>query len=183
MSPTCSRHGLAHYTDLDWSASFAQAPVAGKAKPCSNPDCPTLTTALYCSPDCRDRVEGPDRSEPDGEWRQEPTPESARTPDARTGLRGASDAVPLYEAPCSVTVRLSLWGHEGMLFTMRDTDEHRLLERLAALLAQVPKAATPQAAPEKGWCTIHHVALHENEKNGQRWWSHRLPEGGFCKGK
>lgn len=50
-------------------------------------------------------------------------------------------APPLPEAPASVQVSLELCGHQGCL-TLRDTDEHRLLARLEAVLTRVPGAAT-----------------------------------------
>lgn len=57
--------------------------------------------------------------------------------------RQAAPAVPapaLPEALASVQVPLELFGHQGHL-TLRDTDEHRLLARLEAVLTRVPGAA------------------------------------------
>jgi hypothetical protein len=34
-----------------------------------------------------------------------------------------------------------------------------------------------------GLCAVHNVEMKLNDKNGQQWFSHRLPEGGFCKGR
>lgn len=48
---------------------------------------------------------------------------------------------PLPEAPASVQVPLELFGLQGCL-TLRDTDEHRLLARLEAVLTRVPGAVT-----------------------------------------
>jgi hypothetical protein len=103
---------------------------------------------------------------------------------------------PLPEAPCSANCHIMLAGRQVQL-TLRDTDETRLLQRLQAVLAQhpLPQPAPPaQLSPQQhnalaqhqavtGWCKAHHVAMKENEKDGRRWFSHRLPEGGFCKGK
>jgi hypothetical protein len=111
-------------------------------------------------------------------------------------------AVPLPEAPASVNVRVQIAGRE-VQWTLRDTDEARLAARLDALLARyplpqapqpVPQATAPQLSPQQynaaamhrptvGFCAVHNVQMLENVKNGQRWWSHRLPEGGFCKGR
>ena len=55
------------------------------------------------------------------------------------------------------------------------------------LLDPVPVPASPQASTqgqEPGWCAVHNTGMHLNQgKDGRTWWSHRLPEGGFCKGK
>ena len=105
----------------------------------------------------------------------------------------------LPEAPASVNVRLQVAGRE-VQWTLRDTDEARLAVRLEALLQRypVPQASSPApsqpltqqqhnaAAMHKlvtGFCAVHNVQMIENEKNGQRWFSHRWPEGGFCKGR
>ena len=108
-------------------------------------------------------------------------------------------AVALPEAPASVNVRLMMDGREVQL-TLRDTDETRLLARLQAVLAQYPlPQPTPQvqaqplspaqhnaAAMHKrvtDFCPVHNVAMQENHKNGRSWWSHKTPEGQWCKGR
>jgi hypothetical protein len=53
---------------------------------------------------------------------------------------------PLPEAPASVNCHITLEGRQVQL-TLRDTDETRLLERLAALLKQYPP---PRAACDRG---------------------------------
>lgn len=109
-----------------------------------------------------------------------------------------SPAVPLPEAPASVNCHILLEGRQVQL-TLRDSDEARLLERLQAVLAQYPvpqpppqasSPLTPQqhnaAAMHKritDFCQIHNVAMQLNQKDGRSWHSHRLPEGGWCKGK
>jgi hypothetical protein len=102
---------------------------------------------------------------------------------------------PLPEAPASVNCHLTIAGRQVQL-TLRDLDEARLLVRLQAVLAQYPvsDAPAPPLSPQQhhaaainrptvGFCQVHSVQMIENEKNGQRWYSHRLPEGGFCKGR
>jgi hypothetical protein len=104
---------------------------------------------------------------------------------------------PLPEAPASVNVRVSIGGRE-VQWTLRDSDEARLAVRLEALLARypVPQAATPaqplsaaqhgalaQHKARTGYCAVHETAMQLNTKDGRSWYSHRLPEGGFCKGK
>jgi len=98
---------------------------------------------------------------------------------------------PLPEAPASVNVRLVVSGRE-VQWTLRDTDEARLAARLAALLARYPVTEAPtspapapaaQPTPE-GWCVRHGVQMKLNHgKDGRQWWSHRVAEGGWCKGR
>jgi len=65
--------------------------------------------------------------------------------------------------------------------TLRDTDETRLLQRLAALLKQYPAPAQPER--RQGWCAIHNAHMKQTTKNAKTWWSHRTPDGQWCKGK
>jgi hypothetical protein len=94
-----------------------------------------------------------------------------------------------HEAPASVNVRLTIGGREVQL-TLRDTDEQRLLARLQAVLAQYPRPAQApgksqgSSQPQEGWCVMHDCAMKQTSKNGQTWFSHRLPDGhGWCKGR
>jgi hypothetical protein len=72
--------------------------------------------------------------------------------------------------------------------TLRDSNEGRLLQRLAAVLKQYP---APQPAPQassqgqgQDWCAVHNVAMRWNEgKEGRKgWYSHRVGDM-WCKGK
>jgi hypothetical protein len=109
-------------------------------------------------------------------------------------------SAPLPEAPASVNVRLLIDGRDCQL-TLRDRDEGRLLERLAAVLKQYPlpqPAAGPtqghnQLSPQQhnaaamhkkvtGFCPVHNVQMKENEKDGRRWFSHQV-DGRWCKGR
>jgi hypothetical protein len=94
---------------------------------------------------------------------------------------------PLPEARASCNVRLVVDGRE-VLWTLRDHDEGRLAARLERLLAQYPMPQpTPSQpmveAPIKDWCGTHKVRMFLNQKDGRTWYSHRTPEGAFCKGK
>ena len=62
--------------------------------------------------------------------------------------RPTSPAPTLPEAPASCNVYVLIGGHKVQV-TLRDTDEHRMLARLQALLAQypVPQPATPAPTP------------------------------------
>jgi hypothetical protein len=94
----------------------------------------------------------------------------------------ASQALP--EAAASVNVRLTIAGRE-VQWTLRDHDEARLAARLEALLMRYPVAQPPAQASStaEGWCQKHQVQMTLNTKDGRTWHSHRLPEGGFCKGR
>jgi hypothetical protein len=91
-------------------------------------------------------------------------------------------AAPLPEAPASVNCHITLEGRQVQL-TLRDTDETRLLQRLAAVLKQYPASAQPERprGPSqgrgKGWCAIHNTQMQLTEKNGRSWFSHRLTDG------
>ena len=44
--------------------------------------------------------------------------------------------------------------------------------------------AAAQHQRVSGFCKVHNMQMHLNTgKDGRTWYSHRLPEGGFCKGK
>jgi hypothetical protein len=105
----------------------------------------------------------------------------------------AQPAPALPEAPASANCHILIEGRQVQL-TLRDTDEGRLLQRLAAVLAQYPLPAPQAPSPQRpapgqpqgqgqGWCKVHNVQMTQNQKQGRSWWSHRLPEGGFCKGR
>ncbi len=90
----------------------------------------------------------------------------------------------LPEAPASVNCYIDLAGRKVQL-TLRDTDEHRLLARLAAVLAQYPAepdGASSTPTPE-GWCPRHQLQMQHQAKDGRTWYSHRTADGQWCKGK
>jgi hypothetical protein len=88
-------------------------------------------------------------------------------------------APPLPEAPASVNCHITVEGRQVQV-TLRDTDETRLLQRLAALLKQSPAPAPPER--QQGWCALHQVPMTQTTKDGRSWWSHRTAQG-WCKGK
>ena len=108
--------------------------------------------------------------------------ESTPAPDAV----GTAYTAPLPEAPASVNCHITIAGRQVQL-TLRDTDETRLLQRLAAVLQQYPVQAAPQASTQPqgdGWCAVHQTALKLNHgKDGKTWLSHRTAEGQWCKGR
>jgi len=107
------------------------------------------------------------------------------------GAPARGSALP--EAPASVNVRLCIGGAD-VQWTLRDQDEDRLAERLARLLARfpqapaapVPAAAAPAAPAQptpEGWCLVHGISMKLNNNERGRWYSHRLEDGAWCKGK
>jgi hypothetical protein len=87
----------------------------------------------------------------------------------------------LPEAPASVNCYVDVSGRKVQV-TLRDQDEGRLLQRLEALLLRFPAEEMSQESAE-GWCPIHQVQMlyHSNSKGA--WWSHRLNDDHWCKGK
>jgi len=104
---------------------------------------------------------------------------------APTAQTPPAEPVALPEAPASVNCHITLEGRQVQV-TLRDTDETRLLGRLAALLRQYPQAEASQPTQDQsqaGWCSKHGLQMTQNHKNGRSWWSHRLADGTWCKGK
>jgi hypothetical protein len=197
MSTTFSPHGTARYTqtdEQDWAAWLDYAAdqqrwPRDQRTPCHNAHCDQLTEALFCSEDCREQAEGPDH---DDDVEREGKSAAAETSISDRGNVGHSEgknghvAFPLPEAPASANVFVTLKGRQVQL-TLRDTCETRLLYRLSVVLDQFPlepsaQASTAPQTPEKGWCTIHQVAMKLNEKEGRQWYSHKVGEG-WCKGR
>lgn len=93
-------------------------------------------------------------------------------------------------------------------WTLADADAKALVRRAQALLTWLrqngfgPVAPEPQAqaeaaapapakpapllpdgTPDPAWCPVHGVAMARRERDGQVWYSHKLPDGTYCKGK
>ena len=112
----------------------------------------------------------------------------------------APAAAPLPEAAFSLTLRGKLDGIETLL-TVRGMTSEEFRTNLASVRGLLDAPASPQGQPQgqlsaqqhnaaamhrpvSGFCQIHNVQMHLNTgKDGRTWYSHRLAEGGFCKGK
>jgi hypothetical protein len=95
----------------------------------------------------------------------------------------ATSILPLPEAASSANCYVTLAGRQVQL-TLRDHDEQRLLQRLETLLQQFPIVEEKtQDNPPEGWCPVHHVQMKRYTKNHKTWWSHRLNNGAWCRGK
>jgi hypothetical protein len=105
----------------------------------------------------------------------------------------ATPATPLPEAPASVNVRLVIDGRDCQV-TLRDTDETRLLTRLAAVLQQYPLAQActpppvtpaPASAPAMGeagpTCPIHGTRLLQSKKGTGLFCPVKNPDGTYCR--
>ena len=88
----------------------------------------------------------------------------------------------LPEAPASVNVYVEISGRKVQV-TLRDTDETRLLARLDALLQRFPVEEATAGAPPEGWCTTHGVQMTQHHNAKGSWWSHKLADGTWCRGK
>ena len=84
------------------------------------------------------------------------------------------------EAPCSVNTRLLLGGQEIQL-TLRDSDEKRLLVRLADVLAQFNQNAPSVVNHEDHLCPIHRVVMPERQGKYGKFRSHKT-QSGWCTG-
>src|SRR5712691_7717299 len=88
-----------------------------------------------------------------------------------------SPAVPttsLPEAPASANVYVTLAGRQVQV-TLRDSDEGKLLTRLATLLERFPVETEPEQEHGEGWCTKHGTAMKLNHgKDGSTWYSHKV---------
>lgn len=114
----------------------------------------------------------------------------ASSPRERTdGGATPAAAAALPEAPASVNVRLSIGGAD-VQWTLRDQDEHRLAERLEALLTRFPQTPkTPAAgasAPvpatgETPICPVHGPLKQSTKAPGTWFCSKKLFDQSYCK--
>lgn len=137
-------------------------------------------------------------------------PRNGAAPTTPVSPSGPSSATwVVHEAPTSCSLRWHI-GTMEMTYTMRGADEAEVSERLKhalpwlltvvtslenkgippALLpwasgtlpaAPPPSPATP-AVPED-WCPRHRVTMDHHRKTNGAWYSHRLDDGTYCKGK
>jgi hypothetical protein len=92
----------------------------------------------------------------------------------------------------SITLKATLHGHEVMV-TLRGVDFASVKAQVeqasewlkVQALAQPPKQGTGNADrwERPGWCSKHGMQMRQNHKDGRSWWSHRLADGTWCKGK
>jgi hypothetical protein len=103
--------------------------------------------------------------------------------------------VPLPEAPVSITLKATLHGHEVMV-TLRGVDFASVkaqVEQASQWLSVQAPAQPPTQPPSQGtaqrahedspYCHAHKAVLKRYERNGQVWYSHKLANGQWCRGK
>ncbi len=169
---------------LDYAADQQRWP-RDQRTPCHNADCDHLTEALFCSEECRERTEGPDHDDAIESEEGIATAEPSRILDANLGVVGGVKSHPLPEAPASANCLVTLKGRQVQL-TLRDTDERRLLQRLAVVLDQFPlepKAqAAPPPAPARTPVCQWHGAMKESTKAPGTWYCpNRMGDGSYCR--
>jgi len=102
------------------------------------------------------------------------------------------------EAPASWNVKYIVNGYDCML-TLRGESGADLLGKTAKALEWLQangaqptthKPATngngkPAEVPQDdpGYCKIHGVTMKQHTKDGNSWFSHRLDDGNYCRGK
>jgi hypothetical protein len=93
-------------------------------------------------------------------------------------------AAPGTEAPASVNCHITLEGRQVQL-TLRDTDEARLLERLAQILRQYPASAevfTAKGENVQAPVCAYHGAMKPSEKAKGMWYCPaKMADGSYCK--
>jgi len=95
---------------------------------------------------------------------------------------------PLGQRSLPYTLKATLHGHEVMV-TLRGVDFASVRSQVEQasewLSVQAPAQGTGQADQWEppGWCAKHSLQMAQNHKNRRSWWSHRLADGTWCKGK
>ena len=104
----------------------------------------------------------------------------------------ATDLTPetaFLEAPASWNTRYITPAGFVCQITLRSETGRDLLEKAnAALSFLLESGFTPDVYYQKSngdrkLCPIHQVEMRRYEKDGRFWYSHKLEEGGWCKGK
>lgn len=104
------------------------------------------------------------------------------------------DAATFTEAPASVTVKFVLDGFDTMLTLRAETGQDVLRKLQGAMNALAEMGATPtnghsangktaSNGDEPQMCPIHGVVMQRHEKGSQTWYSHKTPDGSWCRGK
>ena len=107
----------------------------------------------------------------------------------------ATPPQPLPEAPVSITLKATLNGHEVMV-TLRGTDFASVraqVEQASQWLSVQAPAQPPTQPPTQGtaqrahedspYCHAHNAVLKRSERNGHVWYSHKLANGQWYRGK
>ncbi len=104
--------------------------------------------------------------------------------------QGTNPTVNYQEAPASWNTKyLDPSGFECQL-TLRAANGAELLKRAGVALGELIKQGCspvhngkPQEQPDMAVCELHNAEMKKHEKDGQVWYSHKLADGNYCKGK
>ena len=79
------------------------------------------------------------------------------------------------------------------LRVVRSDDLDELLREIRALKQSITASrakaqeeeqnTAPHTQPQEGWCPLHHVRMQHHTNGKGSWWSHKLADGTWCKGK
>lgn len=131
------------------------------------------------------------------------TAKKNNTPAQAPAPAPAEPAAPTHhEAPASWNCRYIFHGFDCQLTLRGETGSEVLAKssaaikhlidsgaeptRLPSLNHNSPAAAKPNGAPvpdDPAWCPIHQVSMPRRERNGEVWYSHKVADGLYCKGK
>ena len=102
-----------------------------------------------------------------------------------TKVEAQAEAPALPEAPVSITLKATLHGHEVMV-TLRGTDFVSVKTQVEQASEWLQAQGTGQTSHQEDshYCSIHHVVLKQQHKDGHTWYSHWVAdEKRWCKGK
>jgi len=133
---------------------------------------------------------------------------AARTPRASKLPRAADWKVS--EAPASCCLKWRVGFEMELMYTLRGATDAEIQPRITALLPWLqalvseveahparqpeapaadqgppapPAASAPPAPPPEDWCPVHQVRMGRHSNANGTWYSHRLNDGTYCKGK
>ena len=99
------------------------------------------------------------------------------------------------EAPASWNVRYTLGGYDCQLTLRGDNGSEVLIKATAALKWLTDNGANPTPShngngdghttdqPDMKVCELHNAEMKLHTKDGASWYSHKLADGIYCKGK
>jgi hypothetical protein len=97
----------------------------------------------------------------------------------------------VHEAPASCCLKFLLGGVECM-YTMRDIDDDNLYARVRRILPKVMQKVGSNGqkigggesnSDDPSHCAIHNATMKRHTKGDQVWYSHKAPDGSWCRGK
>jgi hypothetical protein len=90
------------------------------------------------------------------------------------------------EAQASCCLKFQMGAVECM-YTMRDVNDDLLFARVRRILPKLMEKTNGTTAngvqPETPQCAIRHVPMQRYTKGDQGWYSHKAPDGSWCRGK